>query len=396
MEFVLALSFWTCAGIISYAYVIYPLLVAILARIRGNSQTRRKEFRGSVSVILAAYNEETTIQRRLEELTQLLTATRLQTELIVVSDGSTDDTARIARDFHSSLVHVLELPVNLGKAMALTKACSLARNDVVVFADARQTWSAQALKLLLENFTEPSIGAVSGDLIVSSARGPLAGVGLYWKYEKWLRKQESRFHSMVGVTGAICAVRRKLFHPIPQGIILDDVYWPLQVAMQGYRVVHDERACAYDRLPEKTGDEFRRKIRTLSGNFQLVGQLPTALLPWKNPVWLQFISHKLVRLLVPWALLAMLGLALALPGVLYETTFWAQLGFYAFGLMGMWFPTLAKARLVSAATSFLVLNSAAWLAFWIWLLGKTSDSWTKILYRRTPVITGVDHSPVTI
>jgi poly-beta-1,6-N-acetyl-D-glucosamine synthase len=285
--------------------------------------------------------------------------------------------------------------VNSGKAVALSRACLLAKNDVLVLADARQTWSTKALKLLLENFTDPSIGAVSGDLIVSSGRGAMEGVGLYWKYEKWIRKQESRFHSMVGVTGAICAVRRTLFHPIPQGTILDDVYWPLQVAMQGYRVIHDERACAFDRLPEKPRDEFRRKVRTLSGNFQLAAQLPMALLPWKNPVWLQFVSHKLVRLLVPWALLATLGLALALPGLVYGTTFWFQIGFYVSGLMGLWFPALAKAKPVSVATSFLVLNSAAWLAFWIWLFGRTSDSWTKILYG-TPAMAGVDHSPATI
>jgi cellulose synthase/poly-beta-1,6-N-acetylglucosamine synthase-like glycosyltransferase len=219
---------------------------------------------------------------------------------------------------------------------------------------------------------------------------------LYWRYEKWLRKQESCFHSTVGVTGAICAVRRKLFRPIPQGIILDDVYWPLQVAMQGYRVVHDERACAYDRLPETAGDEFRRKVRTLSGNFQLVGRLPSALLPWKNPVWLQFISHKLFRLVVPWALLAMLGLTLALPGRLYEATFWAQISFYAFGLAGIGFPALARVKPVSAATSFLVLNSAAWFAFWIWLFGKTANSWTKILYPSAPAMAGVDRSPATV
>src|SRR5439155_2422118 len=224
----------------------------------------------------------------------------------------------------------------------------------------------------------------------------LEGVGLYWKYENWIRKQESRFHSMVGVTGAICAVRRKLFQPIPQGTILDDVYWPLQVAMQGYRVIHDERACAFDRLPEKTGDEFRRKVRTLSGNFQLAAQLPEALLPWKNPVWLQFVSHKLVRLLVPWALLATFALALALPGLLYETTFWIQLGFYGFGVMGMWFPALAKAKPISLATSFVVLNSAGWLAFWIWLFVKTPDSWTNILYGRSPVMAVVQPRPAPI
>jgi cellulose synthase/poly-beta-1,6-N-acetylglucosamine synthase-like glycosyltransferase len=391
----LTFLFWICAAIVVYAYLVYPLLLGIAARFRGQrGPANRKNFRGSVSIILAAHNEETTIRRRLEELTRLLANYEADAELIVVSDGSTDDTVRIARGIKSNFIQVLELPVNRGKAIALSQACSLARHEILVFADARQTWSPQALNLLLENFSDPTIGAVSGDLIVRSTPGVMEGVGLYWRYEKWLRKQESRVHSMVGVTGAICAVRKELFHPIPQGIILDDVYWPLQVAMQGYRVVHDERACAYDRLPDKARDEFRRKVRTLSGNLQLLSHLPAALLPWKNPVWLQFVSHKLFRLVVPWALLAMLALAFALPERLYQIAWWAQIGFYAVGLAGIGFPVLARVRPVAAVTSFLVLNSAAWLAFWIWLLGLTENSWTKVLYPSASVA-GVEGSPVS-
>src|SRR5438132_2819396 len=119
---------------------------------------------------------------------------------------------------------------------------------------------------------------------------------------------------MVGATGAISALRRELFRPIPAGTIVDDVYWPLQVALQGFRVVLDPRALAYDRLPERTRDEFRRKVRTLSGNLQLVARLPETLLPWRNPVWFQFVSHKLLRLVVPWALLGLLATSALLPG----------------------------------------------------------------------------------
>src|SRR5262249_22324823 len=154
--------------------------------------------------------------------------------------------------------------------------------------------------------------------------GVMAGVGLYWRVEKCLRKLESRLHSMVGVTGAICAVRRELFRPVPPGTLLDDVYWPMQVALQGHRVVHDERAHADARLPEKARDEFRRKVRTLSGNFQLVARLPETLAPWRNPLCWQFISHKLMRLAVPWALLAMLILSWFLPEPVYEAAFWIQ------------------------------------------------------------------------
>jgi cellulose synthase/poly-beta-1,6-N-acetylglucosamine synthase-like glycosyltransferase len=285
----------------------------------------------------------------------------------------------------NGLVRVVELPQRVGKAVALSRGCSEARHEILVFADARQTWAPDALKRLLENFADPRVGAVSGELIVESAPGVMAGVGLYWRYEKWLRQTESQIHSVVGVTGAISAVRRQLFRPIPAGTLLDDVYWPLRVTMQGYRVVHDQRAIAHDRLPERARDEFRRKVRTLAGNFQLLTRLPMALLPWRNPLWLQFLSHKVLRLLVPWALLGLLITSALLGGPFYRGALAAQLGSYVIGLSGIWKVVGARVRPASAAASFLVLNAAAWLAFWVWISGRAGRSWRKVSYGRAPL-----------
>jgi cellulose synthase/poly-beta-1,6-N-acetylglucosamine synthase-like glycosyltransferase len=278
-------------------------------------------------------------------------------------------------------VHVLELPDRAGKAAALSQGAALARHEIIVFADMRQTWEPTALGYLLKNFTDPQVGAVSGDLRISNSAGVLEGVALYWRYEKLLRRLESQARSLAGVTGAICAVRRELFEPIPAGTLLDDVYWPLRVAMRGYRVVHEPRALAYDHLPERTRDEFRRKVRTLAGNFQLVRLLPGAFVPGRNPVAWQFLSHKLARLAVPWALVALAALCLALPGPIYRAALILQLGAYVLGLVGLW-PALARqSRLASAAASFLVLNGAAWLAFWVWLTGKAGQSWGQVVYQ---------------
>ena len=206
-----------------------------------------------------------------------------------------------------------------------------------------------ALARLVENFADPAIGAVSGDLVLESAPGVLAGVGLYWRFEKWLRKQESRLGSQVGVTGAISAVRRPLFQPIPPGTLLDDVYWPMRVVLQGYRVVHDERAKAFDRLPEMPRDEFRRKVRTLAGNFQLLTLLPVAaLFPWSNRVWWQWLSHKLMRLAVPWALLGMLISCVFLTEDIYQIFLWLQLAGYGVGLLGLIPPLGRSVRLLGA------------------------------------------------
>jgi hypothetical protein len=237
--------------------------------------------------------------------------------------------------------------------------------------------------MLLESFADPSVGAVSGDLVVEAQAGVMACIGLYWRYEKWLRQQESRIHSTVGVTGAICAVRRHLFLGIPQNTILDDVYWPLLVTMQGYRVIHEKRAVAYDCLPDRARDEFRRKVRTLAGNFQLAARLPQLLLPWRNPVWLPFVSHKLLRLAVPWALLGMLLLSAVLKAPLYEWLLWGQIGFYGLALLGIVRAVGSQLRPAGAAASVLVLNAAAWLAFWVWLSGRAGKSWSKVTYKPT-------------
>jgi cellulose synthase/poly-beta-1,6-N-acetylglucosamine synthase-like glycosyltransferase len=275
------------------------------------------------------------------------------------------------------------LPANLGKAVALTEGCAMARHEIIAFADARQTWGADALQRLLENFSDPEVGAVSGELVLESAPGVMAGVGLYWRFEKWLRQSEGVVRSMVSVTGAICAVRRALFQPIPPGTILDDMYWPLAVAMRGDRVVFDGRARAYDRLPERVHDEFRRKVRTLSGNFQLVALMPACLSPFRNPVWLQLISHKLLRLAVPWALLGLIGFGAALEGPVYRALLIAQVLGYALGLAGLSRAIATRSRLASAAASFLVLNAAAWVAFWVAISGGAARSWGKATYRAT-------------
>jgi biofilm PGA synthesis N-glycosyltransferase PgaC len=375
------IAFWTCLAVVVYPYAVYPLLLAVLARLRPRPVRPGPATPRSVSFVVCACNEERAIDRRLAELADLIAASGLEGEVILVSDGSTDGTATVGRAHTRDPVRVLELPARVGKAAALSQGVALARHEIVVFADVRQTWDAQALRRLVANFADPQVGGVSGDLLVRSAAGTLEGVALYWRYEKTLRRLESRVWSVVGATGAISAVRRELFRPIPPGTLLDDVYWPLQVVLQGYRVVHDSTAVACDRLPERARDEFRRKVRTLAGNFQLAVRLPAALVPGLNPIAWQYLSHKVLRLAVPWALLALLPLSAVLPGVFYRAILGAQLGCYGLGLLGLR-PGLARAsRLASAAASFLVLNGAAWVSFWVWLAGRAGRSWSKVSYQ---------------
>jgi biofilm PGA synthesis N-glycosyltransferase PgaC len=373
ISLLITICFWLCVACVGYTYVGYPLLIALLAR-RHIPIDMSGTAPHSASIILAAHNEPR-LRRRVGELTQLIDSANIIGELIVVLDGPADVEL-------SDLpgVRVIHLRERRGKATAITMGAAAAFNDILIFADSRQVWESSTIPRLLRNFAEPTVGAVSGELMIADSSGVAGGVGAYWKYEKWIRRQESRFSSTVGVTGAVSAVRRSLFAPLPRGLILDDVYWPMRVAMSGYRVVFDDAARAHDRLPDKPRDEFRRKVRTLSGNFQLLAHLPTALLPWENPLWWQLISHKVLRLFVPWAFLAAFFSAWALrSSPFYFALCWVQVAGYATAVLGMT-KLGGRFKLPAAGAALLMLNAAAFVGFWAWALGRTDGTWRQATY----------------
>ena len=382
--------FWLASAVVVYPYAVYPMILAFRARLWPRQIARGKAGDGlpSVSVVVVVYNEEDRIGARVSGLARQIRDLGLEGEIVVVSDGSADRTVAIAKsiDGEGVPIRLVELSENVGKAAALTEGCRAACNEILALADVRQTWAPDALARLLENFDDPAVGAVSGELFVRDSGGAMAAVGLYWRFEKWLRRNESLIHSTAGLTGAISAVRRTLFKPIPKGIMLDDVYWPLRVVMDQHRVIFDGRAHAFDQLPDDLSSELRRKVRTLSGNFQLVAAMPDVLLPWKNPIWFALISHKLMRLAVPWAALAVLVTGPIVGGVLPLGITVLGLAAVVLGVAGLVPSLAARSRLLAAAASFLALNYAAWLGFWVWILGRSDRSWTKITYRAEAAI----------
>jgi poly-beta-1,6-N-acetyl-D-glucosamine synthase len=345
----MALVFWLSVALIAYVYVGYPLLlhggvwIADRGFTRGfgnprpNSQAAILNWHSGVSIVIAARNEASRLPARIDNLLSL-DYPAAQRQIIVVSDGSTDDTLDVLARYRR-FVDVLAVPPG-GKALALNAGVAQARFDIVVFADARQVFAPDALRELVAPFADSGVGAVTGELRLDAespcrrsdrdrrsldrrasgragaierrgderrltARSTIAdGVGLYWKYEKQMRRLESRIGSTLGATGAIYAVRRALYQPLPADTILDDVLTPMRVVLAGYRVVFNDRARAFDRAAVDADAETRRKIRTLAGNYQILALEPALLLPWRNPVWAQYLSHKLGRLAVPYAILA--------------------------------------------------------------------------------------------
>jgi biofilm PGA synthesis N-glycosyltransferase PgaC len=365
--------FWLAVGVIAYAYSGYTFWLWIRAFWRP-WPVQRGECEPFISIVMVVRNEETVLREKLRNLFELRYPEE-RCQIVVVSDGSTDGTEAILREAaRNPRVHVLFNQLARGKACGLNDAMSLAQGEIVIFTDARQKIESEAVRLLLENFADPRVGAVSGELMLGNPESgdEGRGMGLYWRIEKRVRELEAASGSVVGATGALYAVRREAIPEVPAETILDDVFIPMNVARRGLRVGFDPRARAWDSPDLGKEREFRRKVRTLTGNYQLL-----QLAPWlwrrENPLRFEFISHKLCRLAVPFALVVALVSAGLLPGLLYRTLFWLQLGFYGLSLLGWTRWKLGVvSRLADGAHTFVILNVAAIVAFGNRLTGHTS------------------------
>lgn len=321
-----------------YAYCGYPLLLFVwksLASRPVRKAPAAPPFEPDVTLILAAFNEKGNIRQKIQNCLSL-DYPREKLQIIVALDGPEDGTEVLALTFASQGVQVSYTPRHTGKAAALNSAVARARGSLLVFVDTRQRLDRMVIRELAANFSDPSVGAVSGELILSDEAdqaGKAGGVGLYWRYEKLIRTMESDIHSVVGATGALYALRRDFYRNLPADTLLDDVVIPMRVVLNGGRVVLDRQARAYDR-PSPPEAEFGRKVRTLAGNFQLVARMPELLLPWRNPVFFQFISHKMTRLLVPYALIALFISNLFLLQGIYLVFFGLQALWYSLALAG--------------------------------------------------------------
>jgi Glycosyl transferase family 2 len=333
-----ALVFWAAVLLLAYGNLGYPVLVRLWARARPRPVRRWPLPQPTVTVLVVAHDEAARIDRRIQNLLALDYSPG-RVEIVVASDGSGDDTVRRARAYESSGVRVVAFPVQRGKPAVLNDLVPRCRGEVVVLADARQTFDRAALRALVAPFADPEVGAVSGELVLvrqESGRAVEEGVGFYWRLEKSIRDAESAVDSTVGATGAIYALRRELFQPLPADTLLDDVLVPLQAVRRGYRVVFEHAARAYDRPAASAAEELARKVRTIAGNFQLFSREAWLLSPWRNRLWLQTVSHKGLRLLTPLLLAAALLANLALlDHPLYRLLLAAQAGFYAAALLGL-------------------------------------------------------------
>jgi cellulose synthase/poly-beta-1,6-N-acetylglucosamine synthase-like glycosyltransferase len=365
--------FWIAAAVVVYAYVGYPLWMYLLSHARPR-KWRQGEMYPSVSIIVAVHNGAKLLRDKINHLLNVDYPQEL-VELLIVSDGSTDATNEILGCVTDPRLISIICPEHRGKANALNHAITRAKGDILVFVDIRPKLEKPALRQIVSNFADPTIGCVAGELCLRIAdhdAGTKAVSGLYWRYEQGIRKCEAMVDSPVGVYGGFYAVRRTLATTIPSGLILDDMYQPLSIVRAGYRSVIDDRARVWDIWPKTSSAEFQRKVRTLAGNYQLVQKAPWLLKPG-NRLRFELISHKLLRLAVPFLLLFLLLASCVLRATQpYTAILIAEAVFYGLAVLGLVFDTRLLRRIAAPASALVLMNAAAVVALFMFVFRSDS------------------------
>ena len=303
MWWVLAIS----VLMLGYTYAGYPVLIGWLARCRGRS-VRKGSFEGGVSVLIAAHNESGTLPAKVANLLELAQSEPIR-EIWIGLDGCTDGTKAavesLLRTAALPRIELLEFAQARGKAAVLNDLMGRAGQPIFVMMDARQRVEAGAISKLLESFADPQVGVVSGALVYESvAGGAQKGAESYWSYEKNIRRWESQFWAVPGATGALYAIRKDLCRPIPENTLVDDVLIPMRAVLAGFRCLFEPTARVFDLPSARFDQEGARKRRTLAGIWQLMALEPRIYSILANPIWFQWISHKFLRLLTPFFVLA--------------------------------------------------------------------------------------------
>lgn len=399
--------------LLAYVYAGYPALIGLWARWRPRP-VRKGPFAGGVSVLIAAHNEADALPRKLDHLLDLARTEPIR-EIWVGLDGCTDGTAARARerletrdhrlqttDYRLETsggspdpslrsvvcslqsppkIHLLEFESRRGKAATLNDLMARAGQPIFVLMDARQRVEAGAISKLLENFADEQVGAVSGELVYEAAAGAAQkGAESYWGYEKFIRRAESRVWAVPGATGALYAIRKDLCEPIPENVLVDDVLIPMRAVLKGFRCLFEPAARVFDLPTARFGQEGLRKRRTLAGIWQLAGLEPRFFSFRANPIAFQWISHKFLRLLTPFFVLAAL---VSLAGMAWEGQKASQTLLGAAGIamlasfLAFWSGKRIKSRILGLLGAFFGVNWSLLQAVWDAARGRYVAQWQR-------------------
>ncbi|MBV8820941.1 MAG: glycosyltransferase family 2 protein [Acidobacteriaceae bacterium] len=367
------LVLWAGLGIPFYAYIGYPIVLVLLRRLI-HRPVKKARYTPFISILIPAYNEEEMIGAKIRNCLSLDYPAE-QMEIVVACDGPTDGTTSIAKSFEDGgRVRVLDYKVNRGKTTILNEGVKELKGEVVVFSDAAALLYSDSVRRILENFADPEVGAVSGKYVVVKADEVDVGKSedVYWRYETFLKVQESELASSLGAHGHLHAIRKSLYPVLPPGTINDDYIIPVSVLGKGYRAVYEPKAIVYEEAREMTG--FGRRVRIMAGNLQQLREIKSVLRPLLPLPLFFFLSHKVSRLLVPFGMLAALIANLFLLNEpLYQLLFIAQAVFYVVALLGTVFKLRPKA--IMLPFYFCMINAATFFGLYHALTSRRKMAW---------------------
>jgi len=368
--------FWVSLSLLVYSYFVYPILLKLLVTPKKIKLQTLSEY-PSVDIIIAAYNEESCIKARIENALQQNYQGDIN--IFVASDGSADKTGEIITNFTDPRVKAFDFPENRGKISVLNDLISQSTADYLVLTDANTEFKEDAVDILIRSFSG-KVGAVSGELILETDDGNQNQDGLYWRYEQLLKKYESALGGLLGANGAIYAIKRELYIPLPKDTVVDDFCIVMNVKKQGYQVLYNDLAIATEEIAPSLKEEYGRRVRIGVGNYKAFMVNLWALSPFQGWFSLCYWSHKVLRWFAPHLMLIIFFTNLMLIGTpLYLLLFIGQTIFYAIGLHGQ--RKIDKGeqvnKIVAIVSFFLSMNIALGQGFLKFLNGHKSGGWQR-------------------
>ena len=370
--------FWLSVAAVGYAYVGYPLLLALISKIRPKP-VHSAEWTPSVSIIIAAYNEERDLAAKLEN-TLALDYPKSHLEIIVTSDCSSDRTDEIAKSFASRGVRLHRQPERHGKTAAQNAAVEIARSEIIVFSDATTHYQRDVLRLLTPAFADQSVGCATGRVIYQDVKSSSVGAGTqsYWNYEFFLKRHESNVCSLIGVCGCMYAVRKSAYVPLYNDACSDFIIATTMVE-QGLRAVYVPEAVCMEEPNRQAKRELAARVRIISQTFADLWRNRSVLNPFRSGFYaVQLWSHKIVRYLVPMFLIAIFIASgyLAPRHAFYAALFVAQVAFYFAALVSALLEKLGwSVRLLALPQYFVITNLASLIAFVKFVSGESYTRW---------------------
>ncbi|CAN5305611.1 glycosyltransferase family 2 protein [soil metagenome] len=373
--------FWISVATLFYVYVGYPLLVWMIGEIFP-LEIRKDDFAPFVTILITAYNEEKAIRAKLENTLQI-DYPKERLEILVASDGSTDKTDEIVREFADKGVKLFRQEGRMGKTFTQNKAVEQSKGEIILFSDATTNYEKDVLQIILPNFADEKIGCVAGRLVYvdESKSGVGTGARKYWNYETFLKKSESRACSLIGASGCLYAVRKSAYQPMYAEACSDFLICTV-VFRQGLRSVYEPNAVCTEETNRHTKKEFQMRVRVISQTFTDLWRNREMLNPFRSGFYaVELISHKLLRYAVPFLLLLILlsSAIAAFHSNLFAGFFVLQALFYAMAFVAWMAEKSGKSPGILAIPLYFVLtNLASTIGFYKFLSGERYAQWEPI------------------